>query len=369
MMGPAAMKYRRGQPSVLGFMVVAGAVTSASTGCDVSTALYWATDYGSDHEGSVLSLPLSLFSAAKYAPGVPRIVFAINATGAAWEEGAVILGAGASGPLCCHAVHVAYTSVPDDRLERLIAFVSDPNATTTPDATEVRRKEGTTHPLEAPRRQDLSGHAKGDNLRFYAYPALGRLGVKYALYLDVDCFAVAPLHPFFAALRTPGVTFVVAHTLQSSRPLSYTKFAREVNYTKGSDEFNAGVLGANVEAAVKLDVPASLAEVYALHVSTDGPLWPDNSVNQAALILVAKQVRTLALNESWNCKYLESPDCRIFHKKPKKWPSLAHDEGFGPLRDETSALFADYFGTPRGSDSWEHVLETRRHAAHPSRHK
>ena len=60
-------------------------------------------------------------------------------------------------------------------------------------------------------------------------------------------------------------------------------------------------------------------------------MWSRNSVNQAALILLAKSVPRLLLDEVWNCKHapgelldpkfksaerIEPSDCRVFHHHP-----------------------------------------------------
>ena len=66
--------------SMLCVLALGGLCGLAFGGCDRTSGIYWTTDYGFDHEGSILSLPMSLLSAEKYAPHVPRIVFSDNAT-------------------------------------------------------------------------------------------------------------------------------------------------------------------------------------------------------------------------------------------------------------------------------------------------
>jgi|MDSW01.2.fsa_nt_gb hypothetical protein len=284
--------------------------------CDPTVAVYWTTDYAPAHEASLLSLPLSLASVKTHAAFAPRVVFAAETveTGA-WASGAKEPTA----PLACDELYVARAKIPNDRLSRLVAHA-------------------------AARRQSLVDHAGADNLRFYVLPALERLRVRHAVYLDVDCFAVRSLRPLFDAVRTSRATLVVerATAAKSARPYANTTVARHLGYRPGADDFNAGVVGADVVEASKLDMPARLADLYEAHFRE--PLWGPNSVNQAATVLMAKAVATAFLDSGWNCKYdvaASADGCRVFHQKPSAYVWLA------AASNETGRLLAACFG-----DAW-----------------
>ena len=128
--------------------------------CEPWTVIYWATDYPPEHEANVLSMPVSLRSAAKYARWAPRVVFATgasNVTEAPWAEEARVLPR-TGGRLDCAGVHIAYATVPDDRLVRLIRLVAGGGGR--------RRRASSSKPVTHPHRLDLVEHVKADNLRF-----------------------------------------------------------------------------------------------------------------------------------------------------------------------------------------------------------
>ena len=69
-----------------------------------------------------------------------------------------------------------------------------------------------------------------------------------------------------------------------------------------------------------------------------------NSVNQAAMVLMAKAVATAFLEGGWNCKYdiaAAAGACRVFHQKPAAYVWLA------AASNETGRLLAACFG-----DAW-----------------
>ena len=276
--------------------------------CDPTTAVYWTTDYAPAHEASLLSLPLSLAAAAKHLPTAPRVVFAaVSADGAAWAKNSQPL----SKPLACDHLYVSsHAMVPDDRLTRLVHKAN-------------------------PRRHDLMEHAGADNMRFYVFPALLEMGIKYALYLDVDCFAVRPLAPFFGLLGNSTLAVARTTATKTARPYADTKTATRLGYT-AHDDFNAGVVLWDVAKAVKLDVPERLAGLYEVHLKT--PLWDSSSVNQAAAVLWAKSTKVAFVDDVWNCKWESSKTCRIFHQKPRSYIALADASA------ETDHLLTACFG-------------------------
>ena len=279
-----------------------------------------------------MSLPLSLASVKTHAAFAPRVVFAAETveTGA-WASGAKEPTA----PLACDELYVARAKIPNDRLSRLAAHA-------------------------AARRQSLVDHAGADNLRFYVLPALERLRVRHAVYLDVDCFAVRSLRQLFDAVRTSRATLVVerATAAKSARPYANTTVARHLGYRPGADDFNAGVVGADVVEASKLDMPARLADLYEAHFRE--PLWGPNSVNQAATVLMAKAVATAFLDSGWNCKYdvaASADGCRVFHQKPSAYVWLAAQKELPgrewrlPARVEADALRVWKEGVRKASGS------------------
>ena len=236
-----------------------------------------------------------------------------------------------------------------------------------------------------PRRHDLIEHAGADNMRFYVFPALLEMGIKYALYLDVDCFAVRPLAPLFGLLGNSTLAVARTTASQSARPYADTKTATRLGYT-ANDDFNAGVVLWDVAKAIKLDVPERLSDLYEVHLKT--PLWDSNSVNQAAAVLWAKSTKVAFMDEAWNCKHnvadvatAASKTCRIYHQKPRSYIALADASA------ETDHLLTACFGadwrarTPQtsSSSSTSHKKKTKqfsrwrksskgRHQPHRTRH-
>ena len=163
----------------------------------------------------------------RFAPEIPHVVFhAGNISKEAWAADATHVDESEKGPLPCGVLRT--TPLPPFS-GRLAEFMRDQEAKADAlRAGHAKKKDAKQKTTVA--RAELAG--QGNWARFYVFPWLRKRGVKHALYLDVDTFAVRPLAPFFAAMKSSKATLVAARSTSklTAHPFPTTAYARRLGY-------------------------------------------------------------------------------------------------------------------------------------------